>query len=284
MGSHWDDIPVGIEYHGLPGTSAECKKAVIRLLQCGERIQEARILTCGNSHCFLLTVNTGEAIAIKSGFSSGYAGEGPSAFSKVLQLLDAHGTEISEQEILPEVMARVDYSSLTNSDFATLRATLPLRGSRWREYMLEQHWDPRDSAALWHEFPLILPIAIIDPRIIDLALDFWQGPDDKLLTAYRRLEDVVRSRTELDEHSTKLFAQAFVGDSAKLGWWTLNRGEQTGRGNLFNAAYLAYRNRRAHRELRETPSGQVAEFLLLNHLYLIEKEATPRPDSAPTTS
>lgn len=271
------DGPAGIEYHGLPGISAECKAAVMRLLQFDERILHARILSSQREHCFLLTVGTGDLVAVKSGFTSGYMGEGPSALSYVLQLLDAHGVEISEVEIPREVMERIDYSALTKSDLAQIDASRPVRPNRWRDYMFEKHWDRRDGWTLWAEFPPVIPFSIIDPRILDLALDFWDGPDDKLLTGYRRLEDIVRARSGVDEHSTKLFAQAFVGDNAKLGWWELNRGEQTGRGSLFNATYLAYRNRRAHRELSDSSDTQLVEFLLLNHLYLIEKEAAPRP-------
>jgi hypothetical protein len=29
--------------------------------------------------------------------------------------------------------------------------------------------------------PLVVPLAVIDSRIMDLALSFWRGPDEKLL-------------------------------------------------------------------------------------------------------
>jgi hypothetical protein len=53
----------------------------------------------------------------------------------------------------------------------------------------------------------------------------------------------------------------------------LDEGEQGGRVNLFTGTYLAYRNPRAHRELEEYANDQLNEFLLLNHLYLLEKES-----------
>ncbi len=85
-----DNQLAGIEYSGVPGASKECQDAVMRLLQYGDQITRVRILSCSKEHCLLLTVNVGDLIAIKSGFTSGYIGEGPTAFSCVLQLLDAH--------------------------------------------------------------------------------------------------------------------------------------------------------------------------------------------------
>ena len=37
--------------------------------------------------------------------------------------------------------------------------------------------------------------------------------------------------------------------------------------------FMAYRNPRSHREVRDYRTGQLAEFLLLNHLYCLEREA-----------
>jgi hypothetical protein len=119
----------------------------------------------------------------------------------------------------------------------------------------------------------VIPFAIIDARIIDLAISFWKDPDDKLLKGYRRLEDAIRKRTSLDEHGTKLFSQTFAGNNPKLTWDHIDDGERAGRANLFTGAYMAHRNPRAHRELESDRDGQLAEFLLLNHLFRLEKEA-----------
>src|SRR5260370_32612901 len=91
--------PYGIEYAGAPGVTAACKDAVMRLIQYGDHITRARILSYSNEHCLLLTVNCGDLIAVKSGFASGYEGEGPSGLSFVLQLLEAHGAEIEEYDV-----------------------------------------------------------------------------------------------------------------------------------------------------------------------------------------
>jgi Protein of unknown function (Hypoth_ymh) len=263
----------GIEYHGVAGASQECQDAVMRLLQFGDNIVRARIFSYSNEHCLLLTNAIGDRIAIKSGFSSGYLGEGPRRFSYALQFLEAHGAKIGECVVDEAVLARLDNSALTISDLEGIDAAKPVRPQRWYNYVLERHREDLCDGRLWDEFPRVMPFAIIDSRIIDLSLSFWENPDDKLLKGYRRLEDLVRERTGLDEHGTKLFSKAFAGPTARLYWKELDDGEKAGRLSLFTGAYMAHRNPRAHRELQNDSDQQLTEFLLLNHLYRLEKEA-----------
>ncbi len=108
---------------------------------------------------------------------------------------------------------------------------------------------------------------------MDLALSFWENSDDKLLKRYRRLEDIIRERTGIDEHGVKLLSKAFSGTTPRLSWKDVDDGERAGRANLFTAAYMAHRNPRAHRELKTDSVEQLSEFLLLNHLYRLEKES-----------
>ena len=87
------------------------------------------------------------------------------------------------------------------------------------------------------------------------------------------MEDIVRKRSGLTESSTELFEKAFRSGRPKpqLYWNVVDTGEKDGRINLFKGAYMAHRNPRAHSELRSDES--VTEFLLLNHLYLLERES-----------
>src|SRR5438132_8533677 len=75
----------GIEYLGIAGSSQDCQEAVIRRVQYGERIHQARILSSARTHCLLLANEIGDQAAVKSGFASGYGGEGPAALSYALQ-------------------------------------------------------------------------------------------------------------------------------------------------------------------------------------------------------
>lgn len=271
--AHPLDYFAALQYIGNPGISQDCVDAVVRLIQSRELISFGRILSYENSHALLLTVGVGDYVAVKSGFSSGYRGEGPRAFSFVLQLLNAHGAECDEFLVSAEVFARLDASALTHSDVEELEGARPKRPSRWREYIDEDHWERFRDGTLWEDFPAVLPFAIIDPRLMDLALSFWEAPSDRILTGYKRLEDTVRKRSGLREHGTKLFSQAFHGPPPRLHWVGVDPGEHAGRAQLFVNAFTAFRNPRAHRELTERIEDQLAEFLVLNQLFRLERKA-----------
>jgi hypothetical protein len=276
--SNAQDRLAGIEYAGLGGISHECQDAVLRLVQYGDQITRARILSCSGSHCLLLTVNVGDdLIAVKSGFGSGYGGTGPGTFSYVLNVLREHGVQIDEYDVPSDLIDRLDESALTVADLDMIEHARPVRPSRWYDYISREQWESRENGTLWREFPLIIPLAAVDGRLIDLAMSFREHPDHALLNGYRRLEDIIRRRIGSEDHSTKLFSQAFLGPSSKLTWDGIDTGEQQGRAQLFTGAYMAHRNPRAHRELNDHPERQLSEFLLLNHLYQLESESVERP-------
>lgn len=268
-----DDKLAGIQYAGIAGASKNCESAIEMLVQYGTHIQRARILTWKNRHCILLTNDVGDLIAVKSGFASGYGGEGPRRFSYVLQLLDTHRAEVEEYEVDESTIERLDNSALTLADLRKLDQSTSIRPTRWHEYVTESDFKRGLDGTLWNNFPPVIPFAIIDSRITDLAISFWSAPDDRLLSGYRRLEDAVRERTGTQEHGARLFSQVFTGNNPKLIWKNINDTEKIGRINLFTGAYMAHRNPRAHRELKSHQDAQLSEFLLLNHLFRLEKEA-----------
>lgn len=270
----------GIEYSGIAGCTSDCIKAVVRRLHHGDCIVQVLLLSCKGSHCLLLKDDIGDLVAVKSGFSSGYAGEGPRGLGHVLNLLELHGAEIEEIDVAEEIVERINASCLTTTDLDFLDKARPIRPQRWHEYIYDDKRFERDQSLLWKQhFPPVVPLAIVDGRIADLALAFPGDPDGALLSAYRRLEDVVRHRTELLETGVKLFSIAFQGQKSRLWWPSLHEGEQAGRASLFIGTYMAYRNPRAHKEQKLDRTAQVAEFMLLNHLYMLEEEAQTRPVS-----
>jgi hypothetical protein len=268
------DQPAGIEYVGLAGISKECQDAVLRLIQFGTRIAHVCILSAKRKHCLLLTLEGGDQLAVKSGFATGYGGEGPRRFSYVLQILDSHGATIIEHDVAHSLLEKIDYSALTISDLERVENMPPVRPSRWHDYVSERDFDRAREGTLWREeFPAIVPFALIDARIMDLALDFWNSPDNNLLVGYRRLEDIVRKRTAIEQHGIKLFSQAFNPGGGALTWEHVDDGERAGRMQLVTGTYGAHRNPRAHRELQTHFQELLAEFLLLNHLYCLERDA-----------
>lgn len=286
--------PAGIQYAGLAGISKACEDALLRFLQYGDNIEKVRILSAENFHALLLTIDESELVAVKSGFSSGYAGEGPGTFSRVLRLLRDWAIDIDEVEVDAGLLRRLDDSALTERDLARIDSLQPRRGMRWTDYILEH--DSRDFEARWGGFRPIIPFAIVDRRLRDLAKRFASNEDQCLLEGYRRLEDTVRTRTSSRLHGQNLFSKAFIGDGALLEWPGIERGEQTGRGQLFVGAFTAFRNRRAHhppdwRGGHGSWSDPLQEFLLLNHLFCLEAQAQVREaapaqsnDSAPASS
>ena len=267
-----DDDLAAIEYHGIPGGSLDCQIAVERLLQYGSRIVSARILSHTNHHCLLLTNSIDDCIAVKSGFASGYGGEGPTRFSYVLQLLELFGVEIDEVEVSEEVFNRVEMGSLSMADLAQIQSTNAILPTRWHDYISERDFNLMHSGELPQRFLPIIPYGIIDPRITDLAVNFWSDPDAKLNTAYRRLEDLIRGRTQIKLSGSKLFAKVFRDDKL-LTWPEFDESEKIGRANLFVSVYMALRNPRAHQEMASQSRELLSEFLVLNYLYHLESSS-----------
>lgn len=269
-----------VQYVGEPGITLTCQLAVTRLLQHGDKIERAIILTHKNAHGLLLSVEPCELIAVRSGFGSGYSGEGARRFSYVLELLDAHGADILECSASKALFARLDSCALTTADVKAVRSNSRL--SRWRQYSWMPHAAQHDAGELWQieQFPLAVPYGLIDPRLAELAMNFWDDPDDSLVKGFRKLEDLVRRRIGSSEHGVKLFRQAFLESRSPLGWAVADSGEESSRGQLFCAAYGAFRNPRVHRELPDNPVAHLAEFLTLNQLFLLERLATLKDDVA----
>ena len=263
-----------IEYVGVAGASKDCQDAVLRYIQFGDIITRVWILTCATDHSLLLELAGVDQVAVKSGFASGYGGEGPRRFSYVMQVLELHGAEIQEVEVSQELFDRLDSSCLMPKDISFIQNAAPVRPSRWHKYIEERHFLEANTKNLWRQqFPMVLPLALIDPRIANLALKFREAPDNSLLVGYRRLEDIVRERTRSEQYGMKLFSLAFNPKDGRLTWEDTDEGERAARMNLFTGTYGAHRNRRAHREVQAHATELYSEFILLNHLYRLESEA-----------
>jgi Protein of unknown function (Hypoth_ymh) len=264
----------GISYLGLAGVSRSCIKAIMHLLMTGQEIRSAILLTSGKSHCVLLDCEEYDLVAVKSGFSSGYSGEGPTALELVLRLLDQRKIAIREVLVDSQVIARLDQSALKNDDIEFITNEKNIRrGGSWMYYVERENARHAEAKSLWRSFPQAIAFSQIDYRIQDLVIDFLSAPDSALLSGYRRLESIVRMRIGSEEVGSKLFSQAFQGATSKLTWKELDSGERNGRGSLFSAAFMAFRNPRAHEEKSKGFDSPFAELMLLNTLFLLEADA-----------
>ncbi len=269
----------GIQYMGSELTTQSCIRAIVRLICYGDDIQKVKLLTYENRHCFLLDINEYETIAIKGGFTSGYPGEGPKGLSTALRLLERHADRIYEFTISKEAFQHINSSCFLLADLEKLDKQTPVLPERWHDYINDAlQKDKTRHDVLRKEFPVTIPYALVDDRIVDLALKFEQDPDSALLSGYRRLEAIVKTRTGLtDQHGAKLFSSSFQNENSILYWEHIDKNESIGRGRVFPAVFMGFRNRRAHKESESNPRIEVREFLLLNELFLLESEAVERP-------
>ena len=269
----------GIQYLGDSGISEQCKKAVIKLIHFGDNISEVKILTAirdkySCSHCLLIIDEFESVTAIKSGFTSGYNGEGPRILSYVLNLLREYTDKINEFSVSNNIISKIDDSCLTLNDMEKINSLKRVHPAVWYEYAYNFR-----SNNVYQDFPLEIPMALIDERLIDFAVRFPVNPDSEILNAYRLLESVIKDRTSLkDEVGLKLFAKAFQGDQSILYWDDIESGEHKGRGLLFNSIFQAYRNKRGHQNPEHNLKDDLREFLLVNELFHLEKESILRPE------
>jgi len=264
----------GIQYIGN-GYSRSCLDAVRRLVQYREEIEKVDVLTCDNSHALLLHIEREGVIAVKAGFSSGYNGEGPRTLAEVLELLEAVQAPIYERQVSLQVMERLEASALTKADLSAIDSAMPMT-RRIYDY-IHPYSQSRAAGRPLASLDVTMPWPLIDDRLIDLASAFFDDPDDALHKGFRRLEDVVRTRTGLNEHGRKLFSLAFGGDQSPLVWAVPDAAEQVGRAQMFIGAIMTYRNPRAHREDDSTEYQEpLREFLVLNELFCLERTAVGR--------
>ena len=271
-----------IEYHGSAGITESSLLAVSRIIHFGDVINKANILSyfedsCGR-HSLLLTVNEFSYIAIRSGFSSGYIGEGSRGLSTVLKMLIRHNVEIDEYKISADIYERLDASYLLSSDLDSLAQQKPIKPNRYYDYIDNSRYPVRSSNDQLKEyFPPSINFGLLDKRLIDLALDFHENTDHAINSAFRRLEDALRSRTGLfDASGSKLFKKAFEGEKSLLHWGDTNNGEHAAKSNLFKDIFSVYRNPRAHQEMRSNEHESLREFMLINELFILEKKAYKR--------
>lgn len=71
-------------------------------------------------------------------------------------------------------------------------------------------------------YPSELPLNLIDKRIIDLAFKFKLDADASIMTAYTRLEDIIREKIISQKFSSSLMEDAFCSDVKKISYLPSN--------------------------------------------------------------
>lgn len=264
------------QYHGSHRTTQSCLYALARLLASSIVIRRAYLLTHEGRHGFYIDVEDPEPIFIRCGFASGYAGEGPAGLAIALHLLERFSVETEEIEVSSGMLHRLDAGALGSADLQAIEGSRIVRPVRIYDYMhegLRGRQSPAES--MRRQFAMMVPWPILDERLVQVALQLQHDPDRAVFSAFRKLELQVKSRCGMTSnvHGVQVFRNAFRGSGAILSWPGLPASEVEGRAQLFEAAFMAYRNPRAHSEVGGGIERAYREFYVVNELFLLESEA-----------
>jgi hypothetical protein len=265
-----------VQYHGSHYTTQSCLDAIARLLSSQMQVERAVLLTHQGRHGFYLDVDDPEPILVRCGFTSGYPGEGPAGLAIALHLFRRFGVDAEEILVSEELLMRLDENRLTSADLrfiAEADVIRPIRTDGYKFDGLKHRGSPGDR--MRDQFPPVVPWFALDDRLVDLAVILSRDPDKAVFEAFRRLESQIRKRCELPIgiSGLDLLRKAFRGSGALLTWRDVSTGELDGRAQMFEAAFKAYRNPRAHREKVGDESRAYREFYMANELFLLEAEA-----------
>lgn len=134
-----------METHGKEGITKSCLDAIVRLLSFGERIEKAVLLSCIDSskqhwtHGFLLFDCFEDTFWIRTGFTSGYSGEGPAGLSQALLLLLKHGVEIEEVMVSKAIISKLNGSGLNHSAIENILSRKPVSPTQYFRYIQHRH-------------------------------------------------------------------------------------------------------------------------------------------------
>lgn len=268
-----------IQYLGTPYTQ-DCIEALALVLQIEEQVEMALILTNNHNHCFLIQ-GYRTTYLIRYGFRSDHISEGYKGFVKALKLLQRHEVEIKELVISSKEFETIQQNSLSDSNVQSFLNSPYKRTHTIYEHISNLDYMLKEPLKIDNYYPKELPLNLIDERILDLALSFKEDADASIMKAYTRLEDIIRKKLNSQKFSSSLMEDAFCSDLKKnrlspFKWETENEESSTAIGRLFTNTFKAYRNPRAHSEVKKSTSQLQREFLLINELYLLENESIQR--------
>ncbi|WP_228153080.1 hypothetical protein [Acinetobacter indicus] len=177
-------------------------------------------------------------------------------------------------------MKKLNQASLSNRELISIQKNKYIRPIRIYDYIYDIYKTTDYQVKNERYYPGILPFHLIDSRIFDLALKFNDDPNYSILTAYTRLEDIVKVKiNDQSLFSNNLLKTAFISDKQRQAIYSWNTGNEkisNALGCLFTNIFTAYRNERAHSEVDKPYPKQLREFLLINELYLLERESIRR--------
>ncbi|MGE8550999.1 MAG: TIGR02391 family protein, partial [Acinetobacter calcoaceticus] len=177
-----------VEYWGNQGITQTCLMSLCNLIQTHSDLTYALLLTNEQTHAFIIKDENESFYVIRSGFTSGYMGEGPRGLATALTLLKRHEIETEEILVSSKILRKANNSTLNDSEIGLLFKQEIIRPIRLHDYIYPFTKEVSETQKSKRYYPLELPYSILDDRIFDLALLFKHDPDSALLKAYKRLE------------------------------------------------------------------------------------------------
>lgn len=104
------------DYLGEAGVTETCLYSLFNLLQTHADLSYALLLTNNQFHAFIIKDKSNSYYIIRSGFTSGYPGEGPKGLVKALTILNKHQIETEEIVVTLKLMSKLNNSSLSDND------------------------------------------------------------------------------------------------------------------------------------------------------------------------
>ncbi len=274
-----DDAPEDLVYIGGVYT-AESVRAVQSLLQASSRPLKAFILSvvdesCQGKHAVLIDTNR-KSYVVRGGLTSGYCGEGPRGLSWIIELLEEFECYPQDVAVSPALLDRAQNYQLRESDLSSIRDAES--HSATLAYCIPCR---EDRLSVWDGCSTPLPLALLDRRLLPIAVSFSEDADRALFEGYRRLEHILRSRlrglrSEAVGSRERLAVLAFSGKTPALYWPNLDEAEATNRFKLFDASFSLFRNPRAHNE-GVSLDHAFEQFMILNLLFKYEAGAVETP-------
>lgn len=277
------------------GSSADCLSALAAQIERRSDLFAGVLVTGKRSgldgvpkHLFLLV--SGERdyptyCIVRSGFTSGYGGEGPSATSRGLLLLLSVDAEIASRVVSGSLFDRIQRGDVAYDDLEGVR----LRGEpglSWSTYVQGADWDVYNAGRTWADWTSAhLPLPLVTPGLQELVTDFRGHPEDAVVRAFRRVESRLRERLHAVTNlppglsGAKLINHAYSADKGILRWPDAEPGDSihNGRRDLLVGSFAIHRNPRVHHEDHKLPYEQdIVAFLLAGEILQLIERSVPR--------
>lgn len=276
----FDRPSADVLYILVPGVTELALKGIEWVIQSGLDIQRCLLISSprdfGYNHAILIERSSASDVIVQGGLVSGHAGEGAKGLAKALALLDQHDVNVSHEAVVQsDTWSRLCKGSLTETDLTNLWETYG--GDRPVPYYISDFPKILHQRDYWTNRPVIMPFALIDPDLQDLARDLLNAKssnDSALVRGYRRLEETAKSKSACTAIRDP-WGSIFGPDNGLLMWPNCPPDEVKGRMQLFQGVAGAFRNPRAHSENVDS-TYELNEFLLLNFLFRLLKDAVVR--------